>query len=598
MQAPNFQFSVFTGPDDVAPFWDWLTRPGRDFIAADVETTGLDIFEPGWHTRMIQFGDTESGWAIPFQGWQGLVQGVFDWSSKFRVEMNWWNLNYDAGALAQDGIKIDYEVQTDSYVLAGLGGHADQTRELKPSAVREFGQWAGAGQSQLKEGMKNAGWDWATVPFGWKPYPMYGILDTCLTAMLRRHWQKRYDDNREMHDMEIETIRLCNKMVRKGLPTDRHYLQTSADSYALEEDRLTGLMIAKYGIKPSQGAEVARILKDAGVYPDDAPLTDGGQPSTAAAVLSRIDHQVARAVLRYRRVHNTRVRYLEGLLKYGYGDRLVHCNIQPMQAKTGRMSISSPALQQLPGSEEPVDNVAVRSAVIAHDPDKEVVLTLDFSQIELRIWAHIYKETPLVEAIRSADQTKLDFFTTLCRGIYHEPDFQKSDHRRTRVKSSTYAKMFAGGIETAARTAGVSVADMIPTWHLLGNTFPSMREAGLDPMVIHKDGNGAYADSPFNRHFSVSAKSEIRKLPNYLVQGSAAIALKKAVIAVDACGLGDYLMLPVHDELLSSVPITEADEIREEMSLAMGSVICEEKGWAIGVPVEGGYGPTWATAKG
>lgn len=596
MSVPNLSINVLTSPCDVSSFWEWLTKPERKFIAADTETTGLDVYEKGFKVRLIQFGDSEGGWAIPFQEWRGLVSGVFDWASKQRLEIDWWNFNYDSGALEQEGLKLDYSIMSDGYVLAGLGGHCDLSRELKVNGVKELGPWANAGQSVLKDGMKAQGWNWANVPIGWHPYPIYGVLDTCLTAMLRDRWQDRYDRWRHMHDLEIATIENCNRMVSKGLAVDIPYLQQSFDSYlAIEQDIEVKIAKSYGGITPGQNDKIAAILKEEGYYPDDAPLTPTGGPSLTAAVLKRIDHKLARAVLRHRAVHKTRTAYLGKLIEHADSDARVHCDIQPMQARTSRMSISRPALQQLPSDDTPVDNVAVRRAIISHNPGVEDVATLDFSQIELREWASIMGDTALVTEIQTADKTGLDFFTSLCRSIYKEPDFQKKDHRRTQIKSSVYAKLFGGGIEIAANTAGVQVKDMIPSWKLLGERFESMAKAGM--MAVVKDAQGAHAMSPFDRRFSVSADKEVRKLPNYLVQGTAAIALKKAIVGLVAAGLGEYLVLPVHDEVVSSVPKAVIDDVMAEMKIVMDSVITTKNGWLLDVPASGGHGATWEEAK-
>lgn len=597
--VPNLSIRVMTGPEDVHTFWEWLTQPGRPFFALDVESTGLDVYEPGFKVRLFQIGDTKGGWAIPFQGWRTLIQAIFDWCSRARMEMNWWNFNYDSGACEEEGIEIDYTIQTDSYVLAGLGGYADQTRELKPCAMRELGQWAGVGQATLKKGMHDQGWDWANVPIGWKPYPLYGVLDVCLTALLREKWQHRMDRWRHMHDLEIETIRLCNRMVKKGLAVDRDYLRQSADKYLTRELDIEAKLAAAYGVTPGQNDRIAEILKSQGAFPKDSPLTAGGKPSVAAAVLKQMpNNRLARAVLMWRSVHKTRTSYLESLLDFGYGSNLVHCNIQPMQAKTGRMSISKPALQQLPGSvDDPVDNVVVRHGVIANVPGDELMLSLDFSQIELRLWASMFDDVALIQAIKEADASGLDFFTSLCRTIYAEPDFQKKDPRRTRIKSSTYAKLFDGGIEIAAATAGVEVVTMIPTWHILGQKFPSLFDAGKSHIQYEAGAGAGFLMSPYDRRFTVSTEKEVRKLPNYLCQGTAAIALKKAICGIAAAGMADYLVLPVHDEVLSSVPAGQAKEIRAEMKEVMDSIVTEDNGWAINVPADGGFGPTWQEAK-
>ena len=590
MDAPDIRIHVLDRPDKAGKFWAWLTKPGRAFVAVDTETTGLDWSAGGFKVRLIQFADEDSGWAVPFEGWRALVEGVFAWCSRARVMMVWHNLGYDSLALKVEGIELDWSIQADTFVLASLGGFCDESRSLKACGTKELGSWAGMGERILKAGMDAQNWDWATVPLTWRPYPLYGVMDVAITARLWLKWQPRYRRWREMHDLEIATIAVVNEMAWRGLAVDIPYIHKTIAELAAEEQTLVAEM-ATYGIQPGSPVVVARVLESMGLFPPDALLTKSGNPSSASAVLDQIDHPIARGVKRYRWVHRVRVSYLEAMLTAAGDGHLVHPGIKGMEAKTGRMSIERPPMQQLP------DDVIVRRAVIGREPDHRVI-TSDWSQIELRIWASINNDQNLVAALKAADNSPVDFFTALCRSIYKEPEFQKADHRRSFIKSSAYAKLFGGGIEVAANTAGVSVSRLVPTWRTLGDRFPSMAENGRGLVeTATRDGQPYYyATSPFKRVFAVRDKDEARKVPNYVTQGTAAIALKKALVACRASGLGDYLMLPVHDEIMLSAPEKEEEEVKAELAEVMNSIITEKE-WGIDVPADPGSGANWAEAK-
>lgn len=591
MDVPDVRTHVLDHPDKMFSFWSWLTRPGRSFVAVDTETTGLDWSVPGFKVRMIQFGDEKDGWAIPFQGWRDLIAAAFDWCSRARVYQVWHNIGYDSLALRLEGIELDWSIQADTFVLAALGGYCDEPRALKACGIAELGPWAGVGERVLKRGMDTQGWTWENVPFGWRPYPLYGALDTVVTALLWIKWQDRYRRWREMHDLEVASIRVVNDMAWNGLAVDIPYLDKTIKELNQEESGLI-TVLASFGVHPSKNFQVIKALEAADAFPPDSLRTKTGQLSVAAGVLNQIDHPIARGVVRYRWVHRVRVSYLQAMRDGAGSGNLVHPGIKSMEAKTGRMSIENPPMQQLP------DDVIVRRAVIGREEDHRVI-TSDWSQIELRIWGSINHDQNLIDAIKEADQPgAADFFTMLCRQIYHEPGFIKGDHRRTFIKSSTYAKLFGGGIEVAAATAGVSVSAMVPAWRQLGERFPSMAESGaglirqrtVDGQTVH------YAMSPFDRRFAVKDPREARKIPNYDTQGTAAIALKKGLVGCQAVGLGPYLMLPVHDEIMASAPEKEAAEVMHELGEVMNSIITEER-WKIGVPADPGMGMNWAEAK-
>jgi DNA polymerase I len=261
------------------------------------------------------------------------------------------------------------------------------------------------------------------------------------------------------------------------------------------------------------------------------------------------------------------------------------------------MSVESPPLQQLPNESDEHSDTA-RRAVIPREDD-EVVLSSDFGQIELRLWAHIFKDAKMLARLHEVDATGEDFFVLVGRDIYNEPGFQKKDPRRTKIKSTIYAKMFAGGIETAAATAGVGVYDLVPTWKTLEAAYPSLKTVGMDDIHSAKTPLGLEHSitSPFGRVFRVMDLGERRKLPNYVTQGTAAIALKKALVGLDAAGFGPNMLLPVHDEVVFSCKKHEADEAMHEIAEVMDQVIREEDGWGISVKAKVGMGANWAEAK-
>jgi DNA polymerase-1 len=592
MEAPDLRVHVLDHPDKMGSFWRWLTNPARTFVACDVETTGLDWSVPGFKVRMIQFGDDKGGWAIPFEGWRALVGMAIDYCARARVVMVWHNLAYDSLALKVEGIELDWSIQADTFVLASLGGFCEDSRKLKACGVAELGSWAGMGEVILKRGMDKQGWTWASVPFGWKPFPMYGVVDVCVTALLWLKWQDRYKRWRAMHDLEIATIRVVGEMSWRGIAVDIPYLEKTVAKLTGEQWDLERTL-AEYNVDPAKPRSIVTALELADQFPPDTLLTGSGQKSTAAVVLRTMKHPLAAAVIRHRWVKRVKDNYLQVMLDRVDSNGVVHPGIKGMEAKTGRMAIERPPMQQLP------DDELVRAAIIGYRHfDEPVVVSSDWSQIELRIWGSVNKDTALIEALKLADKSDTDFFTALCRSIYHEPGFIKGDERRTKVKSSAYAKLFGGGIEVAAATAGVGVYAMVPTWRTLGERFPSMATGGSGLIQQEKTSSGTihYAMSPFDRRFAVRQRGEIRKIPNYDCQGTAAIALKKALVGCQAVGLSDYLMLPVHDEILGSCPRKDVGEVMHELGGVMNSIITEAE-WGISVPAEPSFGDNWSEAK-
>jgi DNA polymerase-1 len=595
--VPNLKIRVLTSPEQMADFWGWLTDPHRVMVAVDTETTGLDWWQPSFKVRMIQFGDVTGGWAIPFDGWTALVQGAFDHCSRARVRTVFHNAGYDVLSLRSKGITVDWSCVEDTFAWANITGYAEENRGLKTLAMREFGPWAGAGERVLHEGMKNAGWDWATVPLGWKPYPLYGVVDTCVTAALWEAWAPRRKDWAADHDLEMASLRICCEMMHRGLPVDGHYLHEQIQLLTCDEsdvrDELNNLGITN----PHQNGQLELALTGAGIQ---LPAkTEKGKTKLDQEVLAHIDHPAAQLTLRFRELYKTRTSYLEAMYEASgrtEGRGIIHPGIKPFEARTGRMSIEHPPLQQLPNAE---DDPTVRRAVIARQDD-HVVVSADFGQIELRMWASINGDKPMIAALKDADDTGDDFFVAVGRQVYGEPGFTKKDPRRRLLKSTVYAKLFGGGIETAAATAGVGVYSLVPTWKALENTYPSLKTLGTDLIKTRSLPGGDIEHvitSPWGREYKVRDADQRRKLGNYVTQGSAAIALKKAMVALEACGFGPYMMLPIHDEMLFSLPKTDVEDAMHEIAEVMSGVVNPDTGWAVPVTAAPGAGANWAEAK-
>jgi DNA polymerase-1 len=599
--VPNLRIRVLTSPDQMADFWQWLTEPHRRMVAVDTENTGLDWWASHFKVRLIQFGDVTGGWAIPFEGWTALIQGALDHCSRARVKIVFHNSGYDILSLRSRGITVDWSVVEDTFIWSALGGYAEQNRGLKTLAIREFGQWAGAGERVLHEGMKNAGWSWADVPLGWKPYPLYGVVDTCVTAALWEQWTERRKKWAGDHDLEIASLRITSEMSWRGLPVDGAYLMDQVHDHLGQENEVRDRLSALGITNPHQGGQLELVLKADGVELPEK--TDKGKVKLDADVLGQIDHPAAQDVLEFRTLYKTRTSYLQALLEGAGGSyengvvpepgAVIHPGIKPFEARTGRMSVEHPPLQQLPSGDP-----TVRTGIVPRSDD-EVIISSDWGQVELRMWASWNNDQPMIAALKQADVTGGDFFVELGKTVYGEPDFVKKDPRRTLLKSTVYAKLFGGGIETAAATAGVNVYKLVPTWKKLEASYPSLQQVGMDHVQTTQTADGLvhYLDSPFGRRFQVKDPVERRKLPNYVTQGSAAIALKRALVGLDAAGFGPHMLLPVHDEVLFSVKKSEATEAMHEIKEVMDSVINESTGWLVDVTAEPGMGANWAEAK-
>jgi DNA polymerase-1 len=234
------------------------------------------------------------------------------------------------------------------------------------------------------------------------------------------------------------------------------------------------------------------------------------------------------------------------------GDRL-HCSINTCRAKTGRMSITEPALQTLPRGPE------IRDCFIPAEGHK--LISADYDQIEYRLFAHFAAEQTMLEAIRNGEDL-------------HQATADALGVPRQVGKGANFATLFGAGLEKFASSTGLSVEDAQPIRERYLERFPGVRTFMKTMESVAKqrlENEGlAYVRTPAGRRLTPD-EDQYYTLVNYICQGTAAEVLKEAMLDLDAAGLGDFVLLPVHDELIFDVPADAVDEAADAIEDAMNN---------------------------
>lgn len=531
--------------DEACEFKRWLGER-RSVLAIDTETSGLDWW--AGDLRLVQFGDTQSGWVIPYEGWKALVQEVI---SDYAGPTVYHNAKFDLHWLIREGCRPNlrdvHDTETMVHILEPL-----ERAGLKPSAVRHVDPRADAGQTELKRAMAKAKWNWGNLPVDFEAYWAYAAMDVILTAML---WEKLYpqiqSNYRLLYDMEMQVQHVLREVETRGMRVDLEYCEQQrqlAEGYAKEARKYLN---DTWNTAPS-GKRLPAALLSAGVVL--TKKTDTGGWSTDAEVLEEIDHPIAQTALGVRKAEKLAHSYFGKYLELADGD-IVHPGIRPIGAKTGRMSIADPAMQQLPRGPR------VRNGVIARDGN--VLLGIDYEQVEMRLLAHLSGDPGLIAAFDGPD-----FFRAMARQIYKDPNLEKSDPRRQITKNAMYAKAYGSGVKKFAATAQIPLSEAQVFMASLDEAFPGMRQYSLDIQAMARNqrelSGRACVHTRDGRLLEVEYVGKEYKLVNALIQGTAADLLKQVILELDAAGLGDYIVLPVHDELIFDVPVDRVDEVQAE----------------------------------
>lgn len=543
---------------DAENFLTWLGND-REWLGLDTETEGLVL---GKHeVKLVQFGDTHEAWAIPFdrKGWGGLVQTVFDqYDGKYVLH----NAKFDMGRLERAGVRLPKWRQVhDTHVMSFLHDNQEPSRQLKRLAKKYLGIEADLGQQQLKKWMKETGHDWESIPIDTPLYWQYGALDATLTAALADKLWASASVFGEAYDMEMAAIKVLMHMEDVGLLLDVPYTE-----HVLEERLLVKADIDRQleeaNVRPNNPQDIVRYFTERGVKVPVKRSKKTGKISVDDNVLEQVDHPFAKVIHESRQVDKHVKTYLIKLLEFRDGD-VLHTHINPLEARSGRMSCTSPALHQLEKSP------LIRDCIVAREGQS--LLSVDYENEELRIIGSLCNSKGMIEAFRGG----MDMHKNTASKMYGIPIEQVSKQQKTNAKRAMFTKAYGGREATFSAYMGLTYEEGARYYQTLSMLYPE-----LDEYIEHQkqtiksnkvDGYGHIFLSD-GRRINIPANLSFTAV-SYSSQGEGAIVLKKKLIAMEASGLGKYLRLPIHDEILFEVPDEEFEEVRKE---AMAIMTCTD----------------------
>lgn len=223
-------------------------------------------------------------------------------------------------------------------------------------------------------------------------------------------------------------------------------------------------------------------------------------------------------------------------------------------------SITNPAMQTLPRvSDDDPDARLVRQAIIPREDD-HLIVSSDFSQIELRIIASLSEDQGLIEAFRDADESGGDLFVSTMRIVYGDSTLEKSDPRRSPIKNFMYASSYGAGTAKMAQTARVSVEEMRAVADAVHGRFTGIKRY-MKTCERESIENDNWVTTPFGRRIWVDPDISYKAL-NAKVQSFAGDIFKHTMVNLAKAGLTEYMMCPVHDEVVFSIPGEELEEVR------------------------------------
>lgn len=580
---PDAPVHLVDSLEEANAFMDWVDTRMAEKVAVDTETTGFDFRS---RIRTIQLGDRNEGWVIPFErgGWGGIVREAWDKIRRARPTVYMHNFCYDQKMLEKEGLLLPDDIIVDTRILAHIHDPSGRTG-LKPVSDKLVSGSASIGQHKLHDRMKKERKTWADVPIEWVEYWFYAGLDTVITARLGDVLEPLVMPQFEkVYELEHQAQVILRRMEQRGIRVDLDYCERMSKELVEQAADLGKKAKEQWGIDNlGSTQQVAPVLQEQGWEPTE--FTDGGKPSLNRHVLAEASTRfpLAAATVEYKHLLKMAGRsYLGGYHElvddYGY----VHPSVNPLGARTGRMSVSTPALQTLHR------DALVRDAFI---PSEGCWLySADYDQQEVRLTASISRDPRYVDIVN----TSRDLHTTTAAQIYGISEDEVTKPIRQRTKNVVYAKLYGAGPPKFAHTAGITVPEAREFMSLFDRTFPAVAQmmeqivGQVDPVTRKRVGKGiaerryfeegtAYVKSPLTgRHHKLAdyecktyvdgdgitwLDAPLYKLVNYLIQGTGAEVMKRALVNAERAGIDQHIAMVVHDEIIWDVSKEFSDEV-------------------------------------
>ncbi|AND41747.1 DNA polymerase I [Cytobacillus oceanisediminis] len=322
--------------------------------------------------------------------------------------------------------------------------------------------------------------------------------------------------------------------------------------------------------------------------------------STSADVLEKLEnsHEIIRDILHYRQLGKLQSTYIEGLLKVvNYETGKVHTRFNQALTQTGRLSSTDPNLQNIPIRLE--EGRKIRQAFVPSEPGW-AIFAADYSQIELRVLAHIANDEKLIEAFNE----DMDIHTKTAMEVFHVNADEVTSNMRRHAKAVNFGIVYGISDYGLSQSLGITRKEAGKFIDRYLESYPGVKQYMDD--IIHDAKQKGYVSTLLHRrrylpeitsrNFNLRSFAE-RTAMNTPIQGSAADIIKKAMIdmadRLRKEELKARLLLQVHDELIFEVPEDEIETLKKIVPDVMENAV-ELK---VPLKVDYSFGPTWFDAK-
>lgn len=555
--------------EDLEGFHDFI-RKHLHCLAVDTETTGLDIYSDTFKCRLVQFGTQDESWVLPVEimGPDGIlvVQEALEAIEKIVMQ----NASYDLQVLDRCfGIKMEalWPKILDTQILAKLvdprpfeaGGFGHSLEELIAEFIdKELAQNVKGLMVKIsKEYKTTKAKIWELVDLFHEEYLTYAGMDTIFTARICSKLARLVPDvSRSLIAYEHKLSEICSYIDRRGFLLDVEYSQELSDKWLSELQVWDAVALTEYGVDSVNSTEdVAEALEEMGVV--ITGRTETGKRKVDKALLESLiedGNELAAIVMEAKKLGKWRKTWVQKFLDTRDDQDRCHTFVNPLQARTSRMSITGIPAQTLPASDW-----IVRRCFVA-DPG-QVLASVDYQTQELRVLAALSEDRTMINAFKAGADL-------------HQITADASKVTRKVGKMANFLTVYGGGPKTLAQNAGIDFPTAKRVLDGFARTYPGV--ASLSRKLANEAQRNGYIVTPVGRRLPVDSSRAYSAL-NYLIQSSSRDVTCRALIRLHEAGFTPYLRLPIHDEIVASLPEEKAQwgakEIGRLMQEQMGPVL-------------------------
>lgn len=575
-------------------------------IAFDTETTSIDQMQAELVGISLAVSG-EGGYYIPVGHKEGtqlpleqVLAALKDPLTDPSIQKIGHNIKYDYILLARAGLKA-HPLSFDSMIAEWVINPSSRNLGLKKLAWVRLNQSMSEIESLIGKGKSQITMAEVAIQDAAK----YAVEDAVMVLLLQPLLEKdliRVGSLDLYNQIEMPLVSVIASMEMEGIGLDKKFLQDMSLQLEEELQKLEGKIYQAVGHEfnlnsPKQLSKALFSTLDLSP-PNRKSKTPSGYYSTAADVLETLkdDHIVPVWVLKYREYAKLKSTYVDALQDQVNPDtQRVHTSYNQTGSVTGRIASSNPNLQNIPIRTEL--GRMVRKAFVAAPGFS--LIAIDYSQIELRVAAHMAGDQAMLKAFREGQ----DIHTATAAAIHGIPMNEVTDQQRRDAKATNFGLIYGMSAYGLTQSTDLTLAEAETFVETYFERFPGIRDY-LDK-IKEQAKNKGYVETLLGRkryfpglasttNYNLRRREE-REAINAPIQGTAADIMKLAMIKVaeklGKSGLSARMLLQVHDELVLEAPDQEVDQTIELVQSCMENV------YSLDIPLitEAKYGKNWGT---